>query len=584
MISYDLPNRRLLETALGNEPADMVIKDGILLDVYSGRMLPNRSVAIIDKWIAYVGPDASHTIGKQTKVIEANNRIISPGYMDAHTHLACNCDLSDILAYVIPGGTTTIVTEAEYYVFASGAEGFRIFLDQIRNRPIKIYGLIPPMVTISPASESLYITREEAKEFLKADDVIGLGESYWQTAILTSDDRVLELIQETLSAGKSVEGHAAGAFDRKLAAYASAGALSCHEAISTEDVLSRLELGYYVMIREGYIRRDLEIVLPIKDKIDMRRFILVTDGTSPQLLVERGYVTDVVQKAVDLGLDPVEAVQMVSLNPAEHFGIDHFTGGISPGRLADILLLPEPGKMMPDLVISNGRIVAEKGRTTVPLPKVPHPSQFFKTVRIDPVSVSELRLSLKGINSKEYVRTMDIQPGGLVTREGKVKVSGSGDELTADPENDLLKCVFIERASGRGEKFIGFIRGWGQKSGAVATSLGWDISGIIAIGADDHDLATAINRVIENQGGTALAVGGELVVDMPASAGGYIYDMRIEDLVAKLNHFQETVTALGSDLDFAHLTLFTLGSAAIPFIRITEKGYFRFREDDMVGI
>ncbi|MEE9611712.1 MAG: adenine deaminase C-terminal domain-containing protein [Desulfatiglandales bacterium] len=584
MLSYSFPNRRLLETALGNEPADMVIKDGLLLDVYTGRMLPHRSVAITEKWIAYVGPDASHTVGERTQVIEANNRVISPGFMDAHTHIAFHCDLSDFLMYAIPGGTTTFVTEAEYYVFAYGPEGFGIFLDQARNRPVKIYSLIPPMTSLSPASELFYTTPDDAKEFLKADQVIGLGESYWQTAILTPDNRVLELIQETLRAGKSVQGHAAGASDRKLVAYASAGAQSCHEAISTEDVLARLELGYYVMIREGHIRRDLEIILPIKDQIDLRRLILVTDGTSPELLLQKGYLTDVVQKAVDLGLDPVKAVQMVSLNPAEHLGIDHITGGISPGRQADILLLPEPGKMMPDLVISNGRIVAEKGRTTIPLPRVPFPPEFLKTVRIDPVSISELHLPLDNIGPKEYVRTMDIQLGGLVTREGEVRVNQSMGELTADPENDLLKCVFIERVSGAGEKFIGFVRGWGQKRGAVATSLCWDVSGVIAIGADDHDLAGAINRIVENQGGTALVVGGELVVDIPASAGGYVSAMKIEDLVTELKRFQETVADLGSSLEMAHLTLCTLASAAIPFIRLTEKGYFRFRENDMVGI
>jgi adenine deaminase len=584
MLSYSFPNRRLLETALGNEPADMVIKDGVLLDVYTGRMLPHRSVAIADKWIAYVGPDASHTVGERTQVIEANNRVISPGFMDAHTHISFHCDLSEFLMYAIPGGTTTFVTEATYYVLAFGAEGFEIFLDQASNRPVKIYSLIPPVIALSPALQSFYIAPDKAKEFLKDDRVIGLGESYWQGAILTPDDRVLELIQETMRAGKSVQGHAAGAFDRELAAYASAGAQSCHEAISTEDVLARLELGYYAMIREGYIRRDLDIILPIKDQIDFRRLILVTDGTSPELLLQKGYLTDVVQKAVDLGLDPVKAVQMVSLNPAEHFGIDHITGGISPGRHADILLLPEPGKMMPDLVISNGRVVAERGRTTIPLPRVVHPPEFLKTVRIDPVSISELRLPLDKISRKEYVRTMDIQPGGLVTREGEVRVNESKDELAADPENDLLKCVFIERVSGAGEKFVGFVRGWGQKRGAVATSLSWDSSGIIAIGADDHDLAGAINRVIENQGGTALAVGGKLVVDIPASAGGYVASMKIEDLVTKLKQFQETVAELGSSLEMAHLTLCTLATPAIPFIRLTEKGYFRFREDDIVGI
>jgi len=580
----DLPNRRLVETALGNEPADMVIRDGILMDVYTGRTLPHRSVAVKDKWIAYVGLDASHCIGDHTEVIQADGRIISPGYIDAHTHLPYLFDLSDFLAGAIPGGTTTYVTEAESYAFALGAEGFRIFLEQSRNRPVKIYSLIPPMITLSPASRFWHITRAEAKGLLQSDDVIGLGESYWQGAILTPDNRVLELIQETRSAGKSVQGHAAGGFDRKLAAYAAAGALSCHEAISTQDVVSRLELGYFVMVREGYIRGDLEIISSIGKELDTRRVGLVTDGISPELLVEKGYFVDVIQKAVDLGLDPARVVQMASLNPAGHLGIDHLVGGLSPGRMADILILPEPGRMTPDLVISNGRVVARMGRCTVPLSRVPHPARFMKTLNIDPISVSELRVSSAAARGHGHVRTMDIQEGGLVTREGKAKPAAVAGELSADPENDLCKCVFIERASGASEKFIGFIRGWGQKRGAVATSLCWDSSGLMAIGANDRDLAAAINRVIEIQGGTALVKDGTLLVDIPCAAGGYVSGMEIGALAAELKRFQEILTDLGSSLESAHLTLCTLTSAAIPFIRMTEKGYARFREGDLVGM
>ena len=577
-------NRRLVETALGNEPADMVIKDGTLMDVYTGRMVPHCSVAISGTQIAYVGPDASHAVGEKTRVIQAHGRIISPGYVEAHTHIANYCNMSDFLEYAIPGGTTTFITEVESYGFALGAEGFRAFLDQVRNRPVKIYGLIPPMITLSPSVSARYISKDEARELLTDDRVLGLGESYWQGAVMTPDNRVLELIHETLRAGKSVQGHAAGAFDKKLAAYAAAGAMSCHEAISTEDVLSRLELGYYVMIREGDIRRDLEIILPIKDSIDLRRLILVTDGTNPELIIKQGYMVDVVQKAVDLGLEPIKAVQMVSLNPAEHFGLDHLTGGISPGRFADILLLPKPGVMRPDLVISNGRIVAENGKTTIPLPRVPYPDALLKTVPINPVSPSQFRIPVPATRKGEYVRTIDIQPGGLVTREGNAKAVVKNGQYCVDPENDLLKVVFIERVSGRGQGFVGFVRGWGQKDGAVATSLCWDASGVIAIGANDMDIATAINRVIENQGGTSLAVKGELLMDIPFSVGGYVSDMRIENIAEGLGHFQKRVTGLGSHLDFALLTLCTLTTAAIPFIRITEKGYFRFRENDLVGI
>jgi adenine deaminase len=349
-------------------------------------------------------------------------------------------------------------------------------------------------------------------------------------------------------------------------------------------VLSRLELGYYVMIREGHIRRDVEIILPLKDQIDLRRAILVTDGTDPDTLIRHGYMTDVVQKAVDLGLDPVKAVQMSSLNPAEHFGLDHMTGGIAPARFADILILPKLGIMQPDMVISKGRVVAENGNPLVPLTKVPYPDSLMNTVKIKPIAPSDLTVPVSAGSSQKNVRTIDIQPGGLVTREGNAEPKIIDGTYCADPENDVLKIVFIESVSGRGEKFVGFVKGWGQKRGAVATSFCWDSSGMIALGANNNDLAAAINRVIALQGGLVLAEGGKLLVDHALSIGGYISDMTIEDMANSHRRFQSIVRELGSELESAFLTLQTLTTAAIPFIRMSEKGYYRFRERDIAGL
>ncbi len=576
--------RKLADTALGKHPADLVVKNGLLMDVYTGRMVPHRSVAMVDEWIVYVGPDAQYLVGPNTRVVDADGLVICPGYIDAHTHLTSFFNISDFLSYAIPSGLTTVLTETESYGFALGADGVKAFLMQTEPCPIKIYTVVPPMISLSPALKDRMITREQLASLYEDPRVLGLGEPFWQGVILSHNERVMGLMAETRRRGRSLQGHAAGAFDRKLAAYVSTGVESCHEAISPEDVLNRLEMGLYAMIREGDIRRDLEIILPLKDKIDFRRLILVTDGTNPDLLLKNGYLQDVVQKAVDLGIDPMDAIRMVTLNPAEHLGLDTLTGGIAPGHHGDLLLLRDVKTMKPDMVISKGRIVAENGHMSVSLPDGTVPEQLLNTINAKPVSPVDLRVSGSLANEKGEVRTLHIQPGGLVSREGRGVPRVLNEDLASDAETDLLKIVFVERVSGRGESFVGFVRGWGQKRGAVATSFCWDTGGIVGIGENDEDLAKAINRVIETQGGTVLYEGGSLKSEIPFRIGGYVSELKIPRIAKQLEGFQKAAASLGVLHEFAQLSLSVLTTPAIPFIRMTEKGYYRFRENDYVGL
>ncbi|EFK07676.1 putative adenine deaminase [delta proteobacterium NaphS2] len=576
--------RQLADVALGKTPADVVIKNGVLMDVYTGRMVPGRSVAMAGEWISYVGPDADYAIGPETHVIDAGGRVICPGYIDAHTHLANYADFSDSLAYAVPSGVTAVLTEIDSYAFALGKEGVNAFLTQTESCPIKVYVAVPSMVSLSPATEPIRITNEQLSELFTHPRVIALGESYWQEAILTDDDSVLDLMAEARKMRKSIQGHAAGAFDRKLAAYVATGVESCHEAISTEDVINRLEMGLYAMIREGDIRRDLEIILPLRDKVDFRRMILVTDGTNPDFLLEKGYLQDVVQKAVDLGVAPMDAVRMVTLNPAEHLGLDNLIGGVAPGRYADLLLLGDFKNMKPEMVISKGRIVAEKGHMCISIPDADPPEIFLNTVNVEPISPADLQIPESLSDEAGQIRSIDIQPGGLVAREGRGVPVVSGKYLMADPEKDLLKIVFVERISGKGEKFAGFVRGWGQRRGGIATSTCWDAGGIVGIGENDEDLAAAVNRVIEMQGGMTLVVEGRLEAEIPFPSGGYVSDLKIPQLALRLKEFQNVMVSLGFIHDYALLALSVMTGAAIPFIRMTEKGYYRFRENDFVGL
>ena len=439
------------------------------------------------------------------------------------------------------------------------------------------------MVSTSPASAVLAVTVNEIKELLKMEEVLGLGESYWQNAILTPDNRILELMQETIKAGKTVMGHAAGAADKRLAAYGASGALSCHESVSPEDILNRLEMGFWAILRQGYIREDVGSIRSLIGKIDFRRCILCTDGTEPEYLLKHGYFNNVIQGAIDIGVPPADAIRMSSLNPAQLFRIDHLVGGVSPGRYADIIILPEPGIIKPDIVISNGNVIAENGIIKADLAHIPYNKKILKTVKIPLTKPKDFAVAALECSKPGYVRTMDIQNNGLVVKEGSAEAPIVNGKVVADPEKDLLKVVFIDRATGKAEMFVGFVRGWGMKAGAAATSHAWDASAIIAVGANDDDLALAINKVIVHQGASTLAAGGEILIDIPYPIAGYVSDAPIEEIASEMAGFQKKIEELGSKLRSAHLTLVTLRQQQYRLSGSRKKAISVFARTTMLG-
>ena len=353
--------QKLIDVALGRTPGDLAIVNARLLNVYTGEILDNQSVCTCGERIACVGPDVGSAIGDATAVIDAGGATLIPGFIDGHTHVASSFTAGEFLKYAATGGTTTIVTETLEPYAVAGIKGVLDFLASLKDQPIKFFATAPAMVSTSRAA--MGIDPVDLDTLLAREEILGLGESYWQ-AVLQNPDVFLPLFAKTTGHRKLLEGHSAGARGNKLQAYAACGVSSCHEPIKAEEVLDRLRLGIYVMVREGSIRRDLAEIAGIKDMVaDTRRLILTTDGISPADLLELGYMEHLVQKAIDCGFDPVTAVQMATLNVAEHFGLDDRLGGIAPGKYADLVLIPDPQTIQAMLVVSSGRIIARDGAT-----------------------------------------------------------------------------------------------------------------------------------------------------------------------------------------------------------------------------
>jgi adenine deaminase len=575
---------QLMKVALGEAEADLAIVNGSVVNVYTGEVLEGASVLIKGDKIAYVGKNGGKSIGPLTRVIDAGGKTLIPGLIDGHTHLDVTYSISELSRYAVAGGTTTIITETSSIAAVLAYEGTTAILRSGKNQPIKVLFTVPPMVTLSPVTEEHAITIKELRRLLRRKGVIGLGELYWG-GVVGGNQRVLELIAETIRMGKKVEGHSAGASSNKLQAYISSGVSSCHEPITAEEVMERLRLGLFIFIREGEIRRDLEAIAKIRDEnIGLTRLALSTDGIAPWQLINYGYMDFVVQKAINLGFNPILAVQMASIHPARHFGLDHLIGGIAPGKYADIVIVPDLRTIRVECVISNGQVAFQNGRPVVWPKRYKYPSSVRNSIRLaQNFTADDFAIPVERNRSQVKARLID-QVTNLVTRESLADMPVSDGQLKPDASRDIVKVAAIERSYRTGKRFVGLIRGIGLKHGAIGTSYVWDCGDIIVVGADEIDMAQVINRIKQLNGGIVVCAGNKILAEIALPVAGVISTEPMETIAGRLHEIQRAATDLGCDSPDIRTTLAVLTTPAIPFLRICEHGLFNLRQNQFVDL
>ncbi|MBW2249384.1 MAG: adenine deaminase [Deltaproteobacteria bacterium] len=575
-------SEKLINVALGKEKADLAIVNARLVNVFTKEILDNSSVSIKGKWIAAVGSDLKYSIGAKTEVVDAGGKTIIPGLIDGHTHLAWLYTAYEFLKYAMKGGTTTIITETMEPFPVSGYDGVVDFLESLKDQPIKIFSTAPFMASISDAARG--ISTEILKKLLSRDDIIGLGESYWQS-VLQQPDLSLPILRETLLSGKSLEGHSAGAGINKLNAYIATGISSCHEPIKTDEVLERLRLGLYVMIREGSIRRDLEEISKIKDSdIDLRRLVLVSDGVEPDDLLKKGYMEFIVQKAIDCGFDPITAIQMATLNVAEHFSLDGIIGGIAPGRYADLLIIPDERTIKAQYVISNGQVIAQNGNLLKQPRKHAFAKQSMTSVHLTrKLNASDFAVRIEKAVDKVEARIINMVTD-LVTSELNMMLPVVNGEIIQDISIDIIKIAAVDRTHNPGKAFTGLIKGFCLNKGAFACSASWDTTDIIVIGANDVDMALAVNRIFDLQGGAVVCVNGKIEAELSMPVFGILSDLPMEQIAERTKNIKNKLSELGVPLPDPLLSLIALTGAAIPFLRICEEGLVNLKNGKTVGI
>jgi adenine deaminase len=574
----------LTKVAMGHSDADVAIVNGSIVNVYTGEVLKGDSVLIKGDRIAYCGPYAKRGIGSRTCVIDAAGKTLIPGLIDGHTHMDYLCSSYETARFALSSGTTTIITETAEIAFRGG---YRIILEYLKSnhqQPLKFWFTLPPMGKLSPAATEDCLSIEEVRQLLKRMDCVGLGETYWGMAV-AGDFRILKILAETLKAGKKIEGHSAGAAANNLQAYTALGVSSDHEPITAEETLERLRLGLSVLIREGEVRQDLEAVSRIKDRdIDFRRLAVCTDGIGPIQLTAVGLMDHIIQKAISLGFPPVHAIQMGTLNVAEHFNLQEEIGGIAPGRFADVLIIPSVDVIKPETVISNGRIVFQNSRIAVEPRRHRYPRSMYHIVNLKKdFRTSDFFVKTTDGLSQLKVRVID-QVSNVLTKESAMDLPVSRGQILCDLNQDVIKASAVEYLHTGGKTFTGFIRGLGIKKGAIATSTCWDSCLITVVGASETDMALAVNRIRDLGGGCLICLNGQIVAEVPFPIASIISDEPMEKLAEQLTGFQVAATTLGCRWPDIRTLLSVLPSPAIPYLRICEAGLFNIRHNKLVSL
>jgi adenine deaminase len=568
----------LVEVALGKRKADLLIRNATLVNVYSKEIVDDVDIAVFRDRVAYVGNDGGHALGNKTIILDVANRFVAPGLIDAHAHIAESyATPTELTKQAALYGTTTIISEVISLVNVLGLDGFKLFLDEVSRLPIRVYSLVPLAAPQDPSFETTRsLSQEEVTKILKLDDVVGLGEAVSWPRILEGDPEYFRKFASAYALKKRVEGHLAGAKERKLVASIASGISSCHESISFAEVIARLSLGLYVMLREGSIRRELINIVPqlSQGKNDSRRIILVSDSLDPSDLVTFGYMDHILRRAIELGLDPVEAVQMVTLNPSEHFALSDDIGGIAPSKFADMVVLDDLKRVKIWMTLCGGKIVSKEGKIIPQIPRYIYPPSTLNTMRVSKeLSASDFAVKVpnKKISHGKVKALCAKIENETITKQMLVELPVRENGVLK-LEDDVWKVSVFDRYWASGQSAAGLIKGFGVQVGAIATTFNFDEYNLLVAGGSDFDMAIAANEVIQSKGGIAVVDHQEILLSLPMKLAGVISVEPFKQLEKKYRHLNELLRRCGSPFEKPLNPLVFLTFVTLPEIRFTHRG------------
>ncbi len=578
-------SQTLVNVAMGRAPADLVIKNGQWVCVQTGEIIPHTDIAIADGRIAYVGENADHAIGKATQVIEADGRYLVPGLLDGHMHVESGMvTVTEFARAVAPLGTTGMFIDPHEIANVFGLKGVKLMVDEAASQPIHVWVQMPSCVPSAPGLETpgASISPADVAEAMTWPGIIGLGEMMNFPGVVASDEKMHAEMHSTRHAGKTIGGHYPTP-DLGLAfhGYVAGGPEDDHEGTCAEDAIARARQGMKPMLRYGSAWHDVatQVKAITKHKLDPRRFLLCTDDSHAATLAAEGHMDRVVRHAIDEGLPPMTAIQMATINTAEHFGLSREMGMIAPGRWGDVVLVRDLRDFRAELVVAKGKLIAESGILNIQLSTYPYPAWVKQSVKLArKLSAEDFKIKVEGQKTKVVANVIGIIENQAPTRHLRLELTPENGEIrsslfTCHASPDIAKVALVERHHATGGAQVALVSGFGLKARcAIATTVAHDSHHLIVIGTDEACMAQAANRLAETGGGQVVVKDGEIIGEVGLPIAGLMSDEHVEVVARQAETVLAGFAACGSELNSPNMQMALLGLVVIPELRISDKG------------
>ena len=565
--------KNTIEAGLGKYACDLKIENIKLVNVFSGEVY-KTDIYIKNKRIVSIDPSADLDA---KEIIDGKGRYALPGLIDAHMHFESTMLSPEALAsVVVPQGTTTLCADLMEIANVAGEKGLRAMLQSMSRLPYRMLIEVSSRVPTAPGLETTgaVLGAEEVAQIMDWEESVSLGELD-PSKILFVKDEYIHKIADTLSRRKLVNGHAIGRLGQELNVYASSGISDDHECVNVNEMIERLKVGMKVFIREGSSERNVDELIKgvLEKKLDTSNLMFCTDDKHAREIQVEGHINYNVSRAIELGLDPMKSVQMATVNTAKHFRMEDEIGSITPGRLADIILVEDWHDMKPDIVIFEGNVVAQNGELVKECKVEDYPDWLKHTVILkNPVTPESFEVPSKKMEGTTKIHVIEMIPRQIINNHIIKDVSVKNGMIQVDVEQDILKLAVVERYGKNGNIGIGFVQGFELKKGALAYSMSHDHHNIVVVGTNDEDMALAVNEVVRLNGGLSVACDGKILNSMELPIGGLMSEKPAEEVMAQLDILNEDAKKLGCNMDATFMSLSFISLPTVPELGLTDKG------------